>query len=151
MLFDGHGGLLQGMSIPSPWLRMIHLSGQIYKKLTPGQKIKLVDMGVLPPNFEKELLFVFNTYIPQEQQKLSLQTATEKKKKEDSPYEQFHETLKMIKPDELKIYTKPYSGFLNLIKSLMRERHPNVKVSNSRDTFPNYPFFYAEWKKIQKF
>jgi hypothetical protein len=109
-------------------------------------------MGVLPPNFEKELLFVFNTYIPQETQKLSLQTVLEKKKKkkEVSPYKQFHETLKMIKPDDLKIYTKPYSGFLNLIKGLMRERHPNVKLSNSRQVFPNYPDLYDEWRKIHK-
>jgi hypothetical protein len=56
----------------------------------------------------------------------------------------------MIKPDELKIYAKPYSGFLNLVKDLMRKRHPDIKVSNSRDIFPNYPDLYEEWKKIHK-
>jgi hypothetical protein len=81
LLLSGRGQLLQGLSMPSSWHKMIHFSAHIYKKLTPGQKIKLVDMGVLPPDFERELLIVFNTYIPQETQKLSLQTVLKKKKK----------------------------------------------------------------------
>jgi hypothetical protein len=56
----------------------------------------------------------------------------------------------MIKPDDLKIYAKPYSGFLNLVRDLMRKNHPNIKVSNSRDVFPNYPELFDEWKRIHK-
>jgi hypothetical protein len=113
-------------------------------------------MGVLPPDFERELLIVFSNYLPDTEttqkttQQTPLKTVLEKKKKKDSPYKQFHETLKMIKPDELKIYSNKYSGFLNLIKGLMRERHPAVKVSNSKVVFPNYPELYEEWKKIHK-
>jgi hypothetical protein len=146
MLFEGRGMLSQGISMPSSWLKMIRLSADIYKKLTPGQKMKLVEMGTLPPNFERELLVIFSNYL--------VDTETKQKpilkKKKDSPYKQFHETLKMIKPDTLKIYSNQYSGFLNIIKSLMREKHPDIKVSNSRQVFPNYPELYDEWRKIHK-
>jgi aconitase A len=142
--------------MPSPWLKMIRLSAGIYKKLTPAQKIKLVDMGVLPPDFERELLIIFSNYLvdiettQKTTEQTPLKTVLEKKKKEDSPCKQFHKTLKMIKPDDLRINSNQYSGFLNMIRDLMRENHPNIKLSISREVFPNYPDLYDEWRKIHK-
>jgi hypothetical protein len=151
MLSEGHG-LLQGLSIPSPWLKMIHLSGQIYKKLTPGQKIKLVEMGVLPPNFEKELLFVFNTYLPQEHQKLSLQAVLEKRKSETKgfPYKEYHDILMMIKPEEITKEYNSYIAFKKKLNDLMKKYHPEINISLLASKHPNYSYFYDEWKKIHK-
>jgi hypothetical protein len=159
LLLSGHGKLTQGLPMPSPWHKMIHLSGIIYKKLTPGQKIKLVDMGVLPPDFERKLLDVFDSYLTTETLKqqtpsklqLVLQERSKKEAKKDSPYKQFHETLKMVKPDDVKrLFHNQYVGFLNLYSGIAEKYHPNVKISLTKGVFPNYPDLYEEWKKIHK-
>jgi hypothetical protein len=56
-----------GMPEPPSWPRMVHLAANIYKKLTPAQKYKLVDMGILQPDFEDVLLDLFSTYLAMNQ------------------------------------------------------------------------------------
>jgi hypothetical protein len=146
LLLSGHGQskLTQGLPMPSPWRNMIELSAQIYKKLTPVQKIKLVDTGVLPPDFEKRLLDIYDSY-------LTTETLQPLKRAKDSPYKPFHETLKMVNPNVVKnLFHNQYVGFFTLYSSLAEKYHPNVKISLTKGVFPNYPDLYEEWKKIHK-
>jgi hypothetical protein len=156
MLFEGHG-LLQGLPMPSPWRRMIKFSAQIYKKLTPGQKIKLVETGVLPPDFEKKLLDIYDSYLttetlqPTTQSKLTQVLQTRKSETKGFPYEKYHNILMMIKPEEiLKQTTPPYTAFKTKLRDLMAVYHPELNISTITSNHPSYPFFYAEWKKIHK-
>jgi hypothetical protein len=63
----GEGKETQGLPMLSPWFKMIRLSADIYKKLTPAQKQKLVDMGVLQPDFEDILIDLFDKYLAKNQ------------------------------------------------------------------------------------
>jgi hypothetical protein len=137
--------------MPSSWHRMIRLSAEVYKKLIPGQKIKLVDMGVLPPDFERELLVVFNTYIPQELQSQPLQQVLKKKSQAKVfPYDKYHDILKMIKTEEILTKPNPFFAFKHKLDELMKIYHPELKISRFPSEHPNYPFFNAEWKRIHK-
>jgi hypothetical protein len=152
----GRGKEILGLPMPSPWLKMIRLSAEIYKKLTPVQKTKLVDMGVLPPDFERELLAVFDTYLGTETPSKPLfqrilQKQPKKKVEEDSPYKQFHKTLKMVNPYEVKkLYHNQYIGFMNLYKDIADKYYPDIKISVTRGKFPNYPELFDKWKKLHK-
>jgi hypothetical protein len=134
----GRGKEIQGLPMPSSWYKMIRLSAEIYKKLTPVQKMKLVEMGALPPDFERELLLVFNTYLgteepskpqtpkPQPMQQI-LQKRPKKEVEEASPYKMFHKTLMMVNPDEVKeLFHNPYVGFTNLFKGIAEKYHPDI-------------------------
>jgi hypothetical protein len=44
-MLSGEGKEKLGMPEPPSWPRMVHLASNVYKKLTPAQKYKLIDMG----------------------------------------------------------------------------------------------------------
>jgi hypothetical protein len=126
----------QGFPMPSPWFKMIRLSADIYKKLTPAQKIKLVDMGVLQPDFEDILIDLFDKYLAEEQ---------------DMPdYNKYRGLLLKIHPMEFTGLPNRYSAFIARVKELMDKTFPGIKVYTVSMYHPNYSTMYEYWRKIHK-
>jgi hypothetical protein len=136
MLFEGRGILLQGMSMPSPWLKMIRLSSEIYKKLTPGQKIKLVDIGALPPDFEDILIDLFDKYLAEEPNM--------------PDYNKYRGLLLKMHPAEVMNEPNMYNAFRAKVRKLIDKTFPGTKVSNVTLYHPNYSTLYEYWRKIHK-
>jgi hypothetical protein len=149
MLFEGRG-LLQGLPMPSPWLKMIHLSGQIYKKLTPAQKIKLVEMGVLQPDFEDILIDLFDKYLAEEPELSDLRSIAKSTPESMPNYSQYKGLLLKIHPAEIRSEPNMYNAFKVRVKKLMDKTFPDTKISNVTLYHPNYSTLYEYWRKIHK-
>jgi hypothetical protein len=136
-MLSGEGKERLGFPEISSWRKMIRLSADIYKKLTPAQKQKLVDIGVLPPDFENMLLDVFNEYLSEKPDK-------------HSNYYQYRDLLLKIKPEEFIASRNQYNAFKARIRELMSKTFPDVKISTVLMYHPNYSTLYAYWRKIHK-
>jgi hypothetical protein len=120
----------------SPWRKMIRLSANIYRKLTPAQKQKLVEIGVLQPDFENMLLDLFSKYLAEEP---------------DMPeYNQYRGLLLKIKPEEYTAIRNPFNAFKTRVRELMDKTFPDVKIATVSIYHPNYSTLYEYWKKIHK-
>jgi hypothetical protein len=126
--------------MPSPWFKMIRLSADIYKKLTPAQKIKLVDMGVLQPDFEDILIDLFDKYLTEEPGM-----------PEGTPdYYKYRGLLLKIHPMEFTGAQNRYAAFIARVRGLMDKTFPGTKVSTVSTHHPNYSTIYEYWRKIHK-
>jgi hypothetical protein len=135
-MLSGEGRERLGLPMPSPWLKMIHLSADIYKKLTPAQKQKLIDMGVLQPDFEDILIDLFDKYLAEEP--------------DMSDYNKFSGLLLKIHPMEFTGAPNRYNAFIARIRELMDKTFPGTKISNDSSYHPNYSTLYEYWRKIHK-
>jgi hypothetical protein len=131
----GKGKERLGFPEISPRRKMIHLSTDIYKMLTPVQKQKLIDMDVLQPDFESLLLDIFNRYLAE-------------------PYDpicsRYKGLLLMIKPEELAGKRNRFNAFKSRVLDLMLKYFPDVRISSISSRHPNYSSLYEYWRKIHK-
>jgi hypothetical protein len=135
-LLSGEGKERLGLPMPSPWFKMIRLSAEIYKKRTPAQKQKLIDMGVLQPDFEDILIDLFDKYLAEEP--------------DMSDYNKYRGLLLKIHPMEFTGVANRYAAFKARIRELMDKTFPSPKISNESSYHPNYSKLYEYWRKIYK-
>jgi hypothetical protein len=135
-MLSGEGKERLGLPMPSPWLKMIRLSADIYKKLTPAQKQKLIDMGVLQPDFEDALIDLFDKYLTEES--------------DMSDYSKYRNLLLKIKPEEFTGVPNRYNAFIPRVKELIDKTFPGTKVTTVTLYHPNYSMLYDYWRKIHK-
>jgi hypothetical protein len=130
-MLSGEGKETLGLPMLSPWLKMIRLSADIYKKLTPAQKQKLVDMGILQPDFEDILIDLFSKYLAEEPNV--------------SEYKKYRGLLLKIKPEEFTGKRNQYSAFMTRVRELMNKTFPGVKIATVSMYHPNYSTLYEYW------
>jgi hypothetical protein len=135
-MLSGEGKERLGLPMPSPWRKMIRLSADIYRKLTPAQKQKLVDMGVLQPDFEDILIDLFDKYLAEE---TNIPECS-----------QYRGLLLKRKPEEFATKRNKYNAFITRVRELMSKTFPDVKIATVSLYHPNYSTLYDYWRKIHK-
>jgi hypothetical protein len=104
--------------------------------ITPSQKQKLIDMGVLQPDFEDILIDYFDKYLAEEPN--------------ISEYSQYRGLSLKIKPEEFAAKRNPFNAFKTRVRELMDKTFPDVKIATVSMYHPNYSTLYEYWRKIHK-